>query len=374
MITVSEVKTRRQQKEFVEFPLGLYKNCPNYVPPLYGDEMKIFKPSYAYADTCDSVCFNAYKDGVIAGRINGIIQRVANEKYQRRRVRFTRFDVIEDFEVCKALFAAVEDWARKKGMDTMVGPLGASDLEREGLLIEGFEHPGTFEEQYNYPYYPEFLERLGFEKEVDWNESHLRRPDAETCEELQKMSDFVSRRYKLHFGTARNTNEFINKYVDGIFDLIDKSYDLLYATVPFTDNMKKMMVENFKLVIDMKYVAVILDENDKMVCFGICFPSLAGVFTKSGGRITPGSLLRLLKALKHPKVIDCALIGVDPEYLNKGISVMVSAALVKMLGEEGIEYAETNINLEDNWAIQNQWKRFDRQILRRRRAYVKSIV
>ena len=373
MIEVREVKTCRERKEFVEFPLRLYKNCPNYIPPLYGDEMKIFKSSYAYADTCDSICFNAYKDGVMAGRINGIIQKVANEKYSRRRVRFTRFDVIEDFEVCKALFEAVEGWAKAKGMDTIVGPLGASDLEREGLLIEGFEHPGTFEEQYNYPYYPGFIERLGFEKEVDWNESHLRRPDEETCRELEKMSDFVARRYKLHFGTARNTNEFISKYVDGIFELIDKSYDLLYATVPFTDNMKKMMVENFKLVIDMKYVAVILDENDKMVCFGICFPSLAGVFTKSGGRITPGALLRLLKALKHPKVIDCALIGVDPEYLNKGISVMISAALARMLGEDGIEYAETNVNLEDNWAIQNQWKRFDRQILRRRRAYVKKI-
>lgn len=374
MIEIREVKTRRERKEFVEFPLRLYKDCPNYIPPLYGDEMKIFSPSYAYADTCDTVCYNAYKDGVIAGRIHGVIQRLANDKYNRKRVRFTRLDMIEDFEVCKALFTAVGQWAKSKGMDTIVGPLGPSDLEREGLLIEGFDQPGTFEEQYNYPYYPEFLERLGFEKEVDWNESHLRRPDPETCEELQKMSDFVARRYKLHFGTARNTGEFIKKYVDGIFELIDKSYDLLYATVPFTDNMKKMMVENFKLVIDMKYVAVILDENEKMVCFGICFPSLAGVFTKSGGRITPASLLRLLKALKRPKVIDCALIGVDPDYLNKGISVMVSAALVKMLGENGIEYAETNINLEDNWAIQNQWKRFDRQILRRRRAYVKAIV
>lgn len=374
MIIVEEVKTRKQRKEFVEFPLMLYKDCPHYVPALYGDEMKTFTSANAYSDTCDFVNYLVRKDGKVAGRITGIIQRVANEKYSRKRVRFTRLDMIEDFEVAKALFDAVENWAREKGMDTVVGPLGASDLEREGLLIEGFDQPGTFEEQYNYPYYPEYVERLGYVKEVDWNESHLFRPDDETCAELRKMSDFVAKRYNLHFGTARNTREFVKKYVDGIFELVDKSYDMLYATVPFTDKMKKMMVDNFNLIIDMKYVAVILDENDKMVCFGICFPSLAGVFKKSGGRITPGALLRLWKALKRPKVIDCGLIGVDPEYLNRGISVMISSALIDMLSSDGIEYAETNVNLEDNWAIQNQWKRFRREILRRRRAYVKTLV
>lgn len=374
MITVVEVKTRKQQKEFLEFPLDLYKDCPNFVPPLYMDEKKIFSPNYAYSDTCESVCFNAYKDGRIAGRVNAIIQRAANEKYNRKRVRFTRWDVIDDFEVAKALFDTVEGWAREKGMEAVVGPLGASDLEREGLLIEGFDRMGTFEEQYNYPYYPRFMEQLGYVKDVDWNESHLRVPDEETCKEMQEMSDFVAKRYKLHFGKARNTNDFINKYVDGIFDLIDKSYDLLYGTVPFTPNMKKLMVDNFKMVIDMKYVAVILDENDKMVCFGICFPSLAGVFKDSGGKITPSALIRLWKALKHPRVIDCGLIGVDPEYLNRGISVMISAALVQMLRTDGIEYAETNVNLEDNYAIQNQWKRFNREIVRRRRAYIKTLV
>lgn len=374
MVTVEEVRTRRQQKEFVDFPLHLYRNCPNYIPPIYMDERKIFSKNNVYSDTCESVFFNAYRDGRMAGRVHGIIQRVANEKYNRRRVRFTRLDFIEDFEVAKALFEALSDWAKSRGMDTLAGPLGASDLEREGLLIEGFDIPGTFEEQYNYPYYPEFMERLGFVKEVDWNESHLYLPDAQTCQELQQMSDFVARRYKLHFGQARNTRDFLKRYADEVFALIDKSYDLLYGTVPFTENMKQMMIDNFKLVIDMKYVAVILDEHEKMVCFGICFPSLADVFPKSGGRITPGALLRLWKALKHPKVIDCALIGVDPEYLNRGISVMVSAALVRMLSEQGIEYAETNINLEENWAIQNQWKRFRREIVRRRRAYIKPVV
>lgn len=374
MIEVTEVKTRRDRKEFLDFPLRLYKDCPNYIPPLYMDELKIFSKNYAYADTCESVYYLARKDGVTAGRISGIIQSLANDKYNRKRVRFTRFDVIEDFEVCKALFDAVENWARAKGMDTIAGPLGPSDLEREGLLIEGFEYPCTFENPYSYPYYAEFIDRLGFEKEVDWNESRLRRPDEQTCAELHQLSDFVARRYKLHFGSARNTREFLRKYADDIFTLIDKSYDLLYATVPFTDNMKKLMIDNFNLIIDMKYVAVILDENEKMVGFGICFPSIADVFTKSRGHITPGSLIRLRKALKHPRVIDCALIGVDPEYLNKGLSVMVSAALADMLGMEGIEYAETNNNLEDNYAIQNLWKRFDRQIVRRRRAYVKKLV
>ncbi|MBR1872398.1 MAG: N-acetyltransferase [Bacteroidales bacterium] len=373
MIQVLEVRTRRQRKDFIEFPLKLYRNCPQYIPALYMDERKLFKADNDYSDTCETVYYNAYKDGAIAGRISGIIQRTANEKYDQKRVRFTRFDAIEDFEVAKALFAAVEAWALSKGMDTVVGPLGFSDLEREGMLIEGFEYVGTFEETYNYPYYKDFMEKLGYVKEVDWNESRLYAPDAETIAELQAMSDFVARRYKLHFGVAKSTGEFLRKYADGFFELIDKSYDMLYGTVPFTDKMKKMMIENFKLIIDTKYVAVILDENEKMVCFGICFPSLANVFVKSGGRITPGALVRLLKALKRPKVIDCGLVGVDPEYLNRGISVMITSAMCKMLMQDGIEYAETNANLEENWAIQNQWKRFRREIIRRRRAYVKKL-
>lgn len=372
MVTVKEVATRKEQKEFLKFPLDLYRDNPYFVPPLWGDEKKIFRPDYVYYDTCEAVYYNAYRDGKIVGRISGILQKASNEKNNERRVRFTRFDTVNDPEVAAALFDAVESWALSKGMDTICGPLGFSDLEREGLLVEGFDQLSTFEEQYNADYYGTLIEGLGYEKEVDWTESKIYAPD-EGAEELQKMADFIMKRYDLHFGPAKNTNDFIRRYADGLFELIDKSYVGLYGTVPFTDGMKKMLIDNFKLIIDTQHVAVILDKDDRMVCFGICFPSIAKAVQKSRGHLTPAALVRLLKAIRHPSVIDLGLIGVDPEYANRGISTAISAALINMLNEDGVEYAETNLNLENNYAIQNQWKRFKNVRHKRRRSYVKKI-
>ena len=372
MITVEQVLTPKQQKEFLDFPLKLYRGNPCYTPPLYMDEKKIFRKDFVYNDMCECVYFNAYKDGVMAGRISGIIQFAANKKTGEKQVRFTRFDVIEDEEVARALFKTVEDWAISKGMEKMIGPLGFSDLEREGLLIEGFEYPATFEETYNYPYYQTYIENLGYRKDVDWTGSRLRVPK-DYDGEVDKLADFVMKRYHLHLGTARNTTEFIQKYADGIFELLDKSYELLYGTVPFTEGMKKMMIDNFKLVVDVRNVAVILDENDKMICFGLAFPGIGDAVRPSGGRLTPATLIRLLKALKKPSVIDLCLIGVDPEWLNRGVSVIVSSGLMKMLQRPEVLYAETNMNLEDNYAIQNQWKRFDEQKIKRHRSYFKEL-
>ena len=372
MVEVKEVSTRRQRKEFVEFPLRLYKGNPCFCPPLYGDEMAIFGPRNIYNDTCDTVYYLAYRDGKVVGRISGIIQRSANEKNNEKRVRFSRFDSIDDQEVADALFAAVESWAIARGMDTAHGPLGFSDLEREGLLIDGFDQLSTFEEQYNFPYYQKLIEACGYTKEVDWTESMLTVPE-DYDGSLEKLGEFVMKRYKLHMGPAKNVQDFINRYADGLFELTDKSYDKLYGTVPFTDAMKKQMIDGFRFIVDLRYVAVILDENDKMLAFGVCFPSIIDAVRPSGGRITPGMLLRFLKNKRKPRVIDLGLVGVDPEYLNMGISAVFAAALMKMLREDGIEYAETNLNLEDNYDIQNLWKHFGRTVHKRRRAFVKKL-
>ena len=371
MITITKVATKKQQKEFLDFPLKHYKGNPYFTPPLYMDEKKIFRKDYVYNDMCEAVYFNAYKDGKMAGRISGIIQRAANEKTGKKQVRFTRFDVVDDEEVAKELFKTLEEWALQKGMNEVVGPLSFSDLEREGLLIDGFDYPATFEETYNFPYYQTFIENFGYQKDVDWTGSRIRIPK-DYDGEVDKLAAFVMKRYNLHLGTARNTNDFLKKYADGIFELLDKSYELLYGTVPFTEGMKKMMIDNFRLVIDVKNVAVILDENDKMICFGLAFPAIADAVQPSGGRLTPAALVRLLKALKKPNVIDLCLIGVDPEWLNRGVSIIVSAGLMNMLKD--VEYAETNMNLEDNYAIQNQWKRFDEQKIKRHRCYVKKLL
>lgn len=372
MITVREVKTRKQQHEFLNFPLELYKDNPCFVPPLYGDEKKIFSKNYVYNDMCDAVYYNAYRGKEMVGRISGIIQKASNKIRDEKRVRFTRFDSIDDQEVADALFKAVEGWAVSKGMDTACGPLGFSDLEREGLLIEGFDQLSTFEEQYNADYYGRLIENCGYTKEVDWTESKLSVPDDEDGS-LEKMASYIMDRYELHIGEAKNVNDFLKKYADPFFELLDVAYKDIYGTVPFTDGMKKMMISNFKLIIDLKHVAVILDKENRLVCLGLCFPSLAKAIQPSRGHLTPLALIRLLRAIRHPEILDLGLVAVSPEYANRGVSTIVSAGLMKMLKEDGVEYAETNLNLEDNFAIQNQWKRFKEVKHKRRRSYVKTL-
>ncbi len=372
MIEIQTVRTKKQQKEFLEFPLQMYRDNPFFVPPLYGDEKKIFRPDFVYNDTCKSEYFLAVKDGVTVGRISAIIQNASNEKTGEKRVRFTRFDSIDDKEVAKALFDAVEDFARSNGMDTVCGPLGYSDLEREGLLIEGFDELSTFEEQYNEEYYGSLVEECGYSKEVDWVESKIYAPD-EGAEAMEKTAQFVMKRYNLHVGEAKSVSDFLKKYADGFFELLDIAYDGLYGTVPFTNGMKKMMMDNFRLIIDLKHVVVVLNEENKIVCLGICFPSLAKALQKSQGRLTLPALFRVLKAIKHPEIIDLGLIAVHPDYLNKGVNAIVAAGLMKMLTEDGVKYAETNLNLENNYAIRNQWKHFKSVQHKRRRSYVKKL-
>ena len=271
-----------------------------------------------------------------------------------------------------ALFKALEDWARSKGMNAVCGPLGFSDLEREGLLVEGFEYLATFEEQYNYDYYGKLIENCGYAKEVDWTESRLT-PNPEYIDQMDRVSAKLIERCKLHWGEAKNATDFINKYGEKFFELIDKSYAKLYGTVDFTQGMKDMLISNFKLVIKLDYVGILLDENDDPVCMGLCFPSMAEALVGSGGHLYPWTLVKLLHAINNPKVIDLALIGVDPEWANRGVSVIICAMLNHMMIDKKLEYAETNLNLEDNYAINNLWKRFNRFIHKRRRSYLKSL-
>ena len=373
-IEIKKVRTKKEQREFLEFPLRMYKNNPCFVPPLYADEKKIFDKNFVYNDTCVAEYFLAVRDGMTVGRISAIIQKASNLKTGEKSVRFTRFDSIDDKAVAAALFGAVEDFARTNGMDTVCGPLGFSDLEREGLLIEGFDELSTFEEQYNAEYYKILLDSCGYKKEVDWIESKIYLPeDPESIAAMEKMSDFVMKRYGLRIGEAKNVKDFLNRYADGFFELLDVAYDGLYGTVPFTDGMKKMMMDNFRLIIDLKHVVVILNQENKIVCLGICFPSLAKALQKSNGHLTPAALVRVLKAIKKPKIIDLGLIAVDPAYLNRGVNAIVASGLMKMLQNDGVEYAETNLNLEDNLAIQSQWKRFKNIQHKRRRSYIKTL-
>ena len=367
-----EVKTRKEIRDFVNFPLRLYKGNPYFVPCFYADELALFKDDYLYRDQADYVCYSVYDGKKIVGRIVGILQKVSNEKWKQKRVRFNRFDCIDDQEVADMLLGAVEDWARSLGMDEVVGPLGFSDMEREGLLIEGFDYLSTFEEQYNYSYYQRLIENHGYTKEVDWLERRLFLK-GKPSDRLTRFSNLIMERNHLHFAEAKNTKDFLKKYGEKFFELCEKTYDPLYMTVPFSENIKKSLVKSFELIIDLRFVAMILDENENPICFGLVFPSIGKAIQKSGGRMTPATLIRLLRAIKKPRTLDFALIGVDPAYANRGVPAVLLGKTQEYLAMAGIEYAETNLNLETNQSVQNLWKNFESIQHKRRRSFVRSL-
>ena len=368
MIIVEEVLTARQRKEFIDFPIKLYKGNKYYVPMLRSGEKLIFKPDYPYNKVCDVVFYNAYKDGKIAGRIQGIIQRMANEKWGQKRIRFTRFDSIDDQEVANALFDAVVAWGKAKGMEEFVGPLGYSDLEREGLLIEGFDQPQTFEEQYSYEYYPTLIENYGFVKDVDWIEYQLRYPKVYN-EKIKVVSNQLMEKFGLTTVCAKSPQEFIDVYSKRVFEMIEITYSKLYGTMPLTDEIIDMLLNDFKSIVRAKDLPVVLDKEGNVVAFALMFPSISDAVRKSKGRMTLPFIIRFLKAKKHPKVVDLGLIGVRPDYESKGVAIAMISSLIDYIKDNNLEHLETNLMLEDNAHVHNILKHFERLENKRRRCY-----
>ena len=371
-ITVKEVRTKKEQRQFINFPLKMYKNNPYFVPPLYGDEKAVFKKDYPYYETCEAVYYLAYRDDQVVGRISGILQKASNELRNEKRVRFTRFDAINDQEVADALFGTVEKWALDKGMDTICGPLGFSDLEREGLLIEGFDQLATFEEQYNADYYQKLIEKCGYGKEADWIEHKILVPKQKD-EKMTKLANRMMEKYKLHVGEYKNTKELLKYAGEKVFALIDESYRNLYGTVPFTEGVRKMVMKSFQLIVKPQYCHVVFDENDNLVCFGLVLPSIAKAVQKSQGRLTLPALFKLLKAINKPEILDLALIGVTDEYKSSGVIIITFAQMIEYLHNKDISHMETNLNLETNTSIISLWKRFETEQHKRRRSFVKKI-
>ncbi len=372
MIKVIKVTTKKQRKEFVEFPLRMYKNNPYFVPPLYMDEMAIFSDDYVYSKSCDSVFFLAEKDGKTVGRIQGIIQRQYNKIHSENRLRFTRFDCIDDEAVASALFTALEEYGKQMRMDTLCGPLGYSDLEREGLLIEGFEEFSTFAEQYNFPYYEKLVESVGLKKEVEWLEFKIKYPK-EKSDKVRRVAERALEINGLHIADKKlSKGKLLKRYADGIFHCLDVCYEDLYGTVPFTEDMKKQILSQFKLFISRKWILVILDKNDNVVAFAFCMPSIGKAFQKSGGKLTPMALFKALRLLNNPKVLEFCLIGVMPEYRARGVNSIALDGVMNMLKDK-IDYCETNLCLETNDKILACWKYFDATNHKRRRSYVKNI-
>ena len=372
MIEIIEVKSRKDVKDFVNFPLKLYKGVKNFVPIIYSDEIKLVS-SGGNTDFADSVFYLAKRNGKVVGRIQGIIQRQYNELHNCKKTRFTRFDSINDTEVSNALFGAVEAWGRAKGMNEICGPLGYNDLDREGLLIEGFDEDSTYEEQYNYEYYASLLENFGFGKDVDWLEFELSRPDVRN-EMLHRVAERSLELNKLHIAsTDMSKKEYIDKYKDGFFDCLEECYRHLYGTVPISKEAQEELIKQFMLIVNKEFLVFICDENERVVGFGLCFPGISNALKKSGGKFTLPTLIRLLKHVKNPEVIDLGLVAIRPEYQNAGINAIVIDALIDMLESGKIKKCETNLNLETNTAVIAQWKYFNARQHKKRRAYSKKI-
>lgn len=372
MITVREVNGKKDIKRFIELPLKMYKKCEYFVPPIYSDEVKLIR-SGGNPEIADSVFFLAEKDGEVVGRIQGIIQKQYNELHSEKRVRFTRFDSTDDVEVARALFSAVEKWAIARGMDTACGPLGYSDLDREGLLIEGFEENSTFEEQYNYEYYGKLIEAAGYAKEVDWLEFELRKPDVKNPM-LERVAKRALEINKLHIAdTNMPKRAYVEKYADSFFDCLDECYSKLYGTVPLNAEQRRELIEQFILIVNVKYAVFICDENDTVVAFGLCFPGIGDALKKSGGRLTLPAILKLLKLAKKPKVVDLGLVAVRPKYQNMGVNAVLVNGIAEILCSGEVEKCETNLNLETNTQVMAQWKYFNARHHKRRRSYIKKI-
>ena len=374
MVEIKEVKTRKDVKAFIELPLEMYKGNPYFVPPLYSSEKVIFKKKNPYTSSSESSFFLAYKDGKLVGRIQGIIQKDANLKWNRRRVRFTRFDSTNDQEVADALFNAVEKWGKDKGMNEICGPLGYNDLEREGLLIEGFDKLATFEEQYNFDYYEKLVENHGFKTEVEWLEHEIRMPkDTSEIEKMRRISDHVMKKYNLTFIQTKSVREFIRKYRKQFFALYEDTYSELYGTSPIRKEVEDDVLTGFKLLLNSNNVIGIQNEKGEMIAYGLHLPSIAKAVQPSSGRLTPAGIVRILRARKNCDVLDFALIGVRKDYRNCGVPAMLLVKGFDVLNTGRYEHFETNLQLTTNLNILTLFNHFDKTLHKRRRSYVKSI-
>lgn len=373
MYKIIEVKSKKDINRFVKFQIDLYEGNKYFVPALNSDEKKIFKKNYVYNNTCKTVFYLCVdENNNVVGRIEGIIQLAANEKWKQKRVRFTRFDAINNQEVANLLLDAIAKRGKEQGMDELVGPLGYSDLEREGLLIEGFDKFQTYEEQYNFDYYQKLLENYGLEKDVDWLEYKIF-PPKEKDERLIKASEMAKKRFKLRAYSPKSVSKFIKEYKEQFFEIIDITYNKIYGTVPFTKEMMDSSISNFNLILRPQDITVVLTEENKVVGFALVFPSISKVITKYKGKITPRFLIDFFKNKKKPNVIDLGLIGVLPEYTMKGVAGIIVTHFYDHLYNNGIDYMETNLMLENNNNILGFMSNFEREFTKRRRCFVKKI-
>lgn len=373
-VEIRTVTTKKDLKTFVKFPFSLYKDNEYWVPQLISEDMEIFDPQKNPAfETAESRQFLAYKDGKVVGRIAAILSHAANKKYDAKNLRFGWFDVIDDYEVALCLFKAVENWGKELGMTTLTGPHGFSDLDPEGMLVEGYDQLATIAVYYNFPYYNDLVERFGFEKEIDYVEFRSIAPhDTGIPPKLLRLADRIHERSGLKLLKFKNKKE-IMKRAEEIFQLLDETFEEIYGSVPLSHTQMKYYVTKYFTMVDLDYVQVAANEDDELVAFMISMPNLSRAFQKAKGKLFPFGWFHILRAMKTADVLDFYLAGVKEKYRGQGIDLLMVLEIAKASLRRGIQFSESNPELETNKKIQAQWKYFNPTQHKRRRIYKKAI-
>ncbi len=374
-VEVREVApTKKELTKFVKFGIDHYDGNPYFVPPLVMDDVNTLRPDKNPAyDFCESQSFMAYRDGKPVGRITAIINNKVNEKNNEKKLRFGFVEFIDDDEVVDALFKAASDWGRSRGMKQIVGPMGFSDMDHEGMLIEGFDRLGTMATIYNYDYYPRQMERMGFTKDVDWVEYLIKIPEA-IPEKHQRIADIVKRKYGLKSLRFTSRKKIKDQYGRALFDLINEAYDGLYGYSPLTDRQIEHYIDLYLGILRLDDISVIVDSEDKLVAVGISLASFSRALQKNRGRLFPFGWYYMLKPLRAKvDTVDLLLIAVKPEYQSKGVNALLFADLIPRYNAAGYKQAESNVELEGNENVQKQWEYFEREQHKRRRCFVKEL-
>ena len=371
-VEIKKVTTKKELKAFIRFNYEMYKDNPYSVPDLYEDMVSTFsKEKNPAFEFCDADYFMAYKDGKAVGRVAAIINRRANEAWGKQSVRFGWIDFIDDEEVSRALIETVKVWGRERGMKEIEGPLGFTDMDAEGMLVEGFEQLSTMATIYNYPYYPVHMEKLGFEKAADWVERKIYIPDA-IPEKHQRIARIVQEKYGLRIRKLKSARDaYRNNTARRIFELINEAFSPLYGYSRMTDRQIDQYVKTFIPILDLRMVTLVEDQEGNIICAGISMPSMSRALQRAKGKLFPFGWWHLLAGLKwrRDEMLDLLLIAVRPDYQGKGVNALLFTDLIPVYQKMGFKYAESNVELELNSKVQNQWQYFDVEQHKRRRCF-----
>lgn len=374
-VQIKKVETNKDLRTFSKFANKLYKGSAFYVPTMPVDERNTLdKKKNAAFEFCDADYFLAYKDGELVGRVAAILNPKANMAWKTKQVRFGWIDFIDDYEVSEALINQVIAWGRERGMEHIAGPLGFTDFDPEGMLVEGFDRLGTMAMLYNHPYYMVHMERLGMVKEVDWLEFRITIPEV-LPDKFVKMSEIVKQRYNLKVRKLTHRDIKRENYGQKFFNLINECYCNLYGYSLLSEKQIDQYVKFYLSVLDLRMASFVENEQGELIAAGVAMPSLSEALQKCGGNLFPTGWWHLVKNMyiRKPDTLDLLLVGVRPDYQSKGVNAMIFTDLFQVYKDMGFKYAETSAELETNVKIQQMFGIFEPEQHKRRRIYTKEI-